>query len=113
MRKFYFNAYELAIRSIPVLCVTGFITLMAGSISKNQLGMQIGTCLFLSGFAVWGLANGGGLLWALTQTIRQRAFRIFKEQPFVSAFFVFFMLFLLYVGFQFVWMCLGASRVTK
>ena len=112
MHKSSSTAYDYAIRSIPILCITGFVTLIAGGVGKKQWAMQVGACLFLSGFVVWAFANGGGFLWALIHTIRKRGFRVFREYPWSSAIIVFIMLFLFYVGYQLLYMILTAFGST-
>jgi hypothetical protein len=113
MHKSSSTAYDYAIRSIPILCIAGIVTLIVGVVGERQWVMRVGTCLFLSGFVVWGFANGSGFLWAFIHTIRKHGFRVFKEQPWSSAFIVLVMLFLFYAGYQFVWMMVRALGVTK
>src|SRR5688572_25153022 len=44
------RAYHWAIRSIPVLCIAGFVLLAAGALTKaDRRIMHVGTALFLSG----------------------------------------------------------------
>ena len=102
------SIYGYAIRSIPILCVTGFITVLVGHFTHRPWAMTVGTCLFLSGLAVWGLANGGAFLWGFLRTVRRDGFRVFVEQPWSSAFYVFLMLFLLSAGGFFVWFIIRA-----
>jgi hypothetical protein len=70
--------------------------------------MTLGACLFLSGFAVWGLANGGAFVWGFLRTVRRDGFRVFVEQPWSSALYVLLMLLLTAGGF-FVWFIIRAS----
>lgn len=113
MRKPSSNVYGYAIRSITILCVTGFITLLVGHFTHRPWAMTLGTCLFISGFAVWGLANGGAFLWGFLRTVRRDGFRVFVEHPWSSALYVFLMLFLLYAGGFFVWFTIRASGHSK
>ena len=103
------SIYGYAIRSIPILCVAGLITVLAGHFTHRPWAMTLGTCLFLSGFAVWGLANGGAFVWGFLRTVRRDGFRVFVEQPWSSALYVLLMLFLLTAGGFFVWFIIRAS----
>jgi len=107
------KVYDWAIQSIPYLCITGWVTALLGAILGRDWAVRLGTCLFLSGFAVWGLANGGGLLWEYIQTIRERGFRVFTEQPLWSFFYALFVLFLVCMGGWFLWMVFKASGQSK
>lgn len=107
------KAYEYATRSIPAICITGFITSLTGHLINKPWVATLGVCLFLSGFAVWGLANGGAFLWGFIHTVRQNGFRDFREHPWSSAFYVFLMLFFLHVGGFFVWFAIRASGLLK
>src|SRR5438045_320685 len=113
MRKPSCNVYGAAIRSIPILCVTGWVTVLVGSLTDRPWAMKLGTCLFLSGFAVWGLANGGAFLWGFLHTVRRDGFRVFVEHPWSSAFYVFIMLFFIYAGGFFVWFMFRAFTHSK
>jgi hypothetical protein len=113
MRKPSCNVYGAAIRSIPILCVTGWVTVLVGSLTDRPWAMKLGTCIFLSGIAVWGLANGGAFLWGFLHTVRRDGFRVFVEHPWSSAFYVLMMLFFLYAGGFFVWFMLRAFIHSK
>lgn len=106
MRKRSASIYSYAIRSIIWLCVTGWLLGLAGALAERDWLIRLGTGLFLLGFAVWGLANGGGFLWGFVRTVRKSGFRVFVEQPWSSAFYVLFMVFLLYMGGTFIWLML-------
>ena len=110
MRKPPTNAYEYAIRSIPILCTTGLLTVLIGHLMHKPWAMALGTCLFLAGFAVWGLANGGAFLWGFLRTLRRDGFRVFVTHPWSSAFYVLLMLFLLYAGGFFIWFAIKVSK---
>lgn len=64
------HTYDLAIRSIPILCVGGFLTAVAGIVMQKKSFMNLGGLIFLSGIAVWGFANGGEMLRNLIQSAR-------------------------------------------
>jgi hypothetical protein len=113
MRSPSSSIYSYAIRSIGILCVAGIITVLVGHFTHRPWAMTLGTCLFFSGFAVWGLANGGAFLWGFVRTVRRDGFRVFVEQPWSSAFYVLLMLFLLSAGGCFVWFIIRASAHSK
>jgi hypothetical protein len=64
--------YDLAIRSIPILCAGGLLTAVAGIVVQKRALMNLGGLIFLSGFSVWGFANGGEMLRTLIQSVRGR-----------------------------------------
>ena len=104
------SAYGIATRSMPVLCGSGFIISCIGfTIGPEWVG-RVGTNLFLSGFAVWGLANGGAFLWGFKKSLRQHGLKIFIERPWSSAFYVLLMVFFLAVGVLFVWFITKSLR---
>jgi len=98
--------YSFAIRSIPFLCVAGFVTAILGAVVARHWVVRLGMCLFFSGFAVWGLANGCGFLWLFIRTVRKQGFQFVVAHPWSSFFHILFMAFLLCVGFMFLWLVL-------
>jgi len=107
------NAYGYAVRLIPILCVAGCVTALLGVILKKNWALKIGAVLFLSGIAFWGLANGGALLWGFVHTVRKEGSRPFIKYPWLSALYVFLMLFLLASGGFFVWLIIRTSAHSK
>jgi hypothetical protein len=108
MHKRRSTIYGYAIRALPVLFVSGFVTVFVGSYFKNDLVMRIGTGIFLSGVAVWGLANGGAFIWAAARAFHKFGIRDFTTHPWSSAFMAFFTVFLVGVGACFLWLTLRA-----
>lgn len=98
------KAYDYAIDCIPYLCITGFVTIIIGWIIDKEWALTLGTILFFSGFAVWGFANGGGLLWMFIQNIREEGFQGFKDRPVRSLFGIVFLLFFMWIGLSIIWM---------
>lgn len=101
--------YDRAIRSIPVLCFTGFAVIVVGILIPKPIVMKLGTGLFLSGFAVWGLANGGGFAWQLVLLIREKGLKALAAHPWATVFWLLIAAFFLYVGGFFVWASVRAS----
>lgn len=64
------RVYDFAIRSVPVLCVGGFVTLVIGAATQKRVLMNLGGAFFLAGVAVWGVANGGEMLWQIFRSAR-------------------------------------------
>lgn len=40
------KTYNLVIRSIPVLCIVGFLSAILGAIADKHWVIRLGTCLF-------------------------------------------------------------------
>lgn len=94
---------ERALRCIPFLCVTGFVVVVIGALTRHSIMMKIGTALFLSGFAVWGLANGGGLCWTLVCAVREKGFRAVLAHPGIVLVLLVLGVFFLAIGGAFAW----------
>jgi acyl carrier protein len=107
------RAYHWAIRSIPVLCITGFVLLAAGMLTKADRMTYVGTALFLSGFAVWGLANGGEFLRSIIEASRGKSWKEITAHPWSLMFLVFLTLFFLWVGGMMSWAVLKSLLSLK
>jgi acyl carrier protein len=92
------RTYDLAIRSIPVWCVVGFLTAVAGIIIQNKKFMDAGGLIFLSGFVVWGLANGGEMLRNIIRGLRGLSFKEIVSHPWPLMILIGLSLFFLWVG---------------
>jgi len=97
------RTYDWAIRSIPVLCIVGFVMSLSGALTKRDRIMHVGTALFLSGFAVWGLANGGEFLRSIIRAYRGSSWKEIGAHPWSLMFLVFLTLFFLWVGGMMSW----------
>jgi hypothetical protein len=97
------RAYEWGIRSIPVLCIGGFLMAVAGIIAQKRSVMNLGAMIFLSGIAIWGLANGGELLRQMVQSIRQGSLKEIGARPLPFVFLTCLALFFLFLGSMFLW----------
>ena len=95
--------YGRAIQAIPFLCGGGWLVAVAGFAAKIDWLAKAGVALFMSGFAVWGLANGGALVWAMKEGIRKDGIQVFTHSPWSSALFILLMLFFLSFGIWVVW----------
>jgi len=101
--------FEKAIWCIPILCISGLIIGLIGNIIfKSDLAWGIGSIIFLSGFAVWGLANGGAFVWGFQKSLRERGFKDLREAPLSSALYIVFMLFFACVGIWIIWFIVRA-----
>lgn len=92
-----------AIRCIPILCLTGFVVIIAGILAQRSFMMKLGTGLFLAGFAVWGLANGGGFAWGLLLAVREQGFKELRAHPWAMLLLTLLATFFLAVGGFFIW----------
>jgi len=97
------RVYEFAIRSIPILCIGGFLIAVVGIIVQKKALMNLGGLIFLSGFAVWGLANGGEMLWNLIQAVRQTSTKKIASRPLPLILLTCLALFLLWMGGMVFW----------
>jgi len=97
------RAYELGIRSIPILCIGGFLIGVAGIIAQKKSVMNLGGLIFISGIAIWGLANGGDLLRQMVQSIRQGSFKEIAARPVSFVFLMCLALFFLFLGGMLAW----------
>ena len=97
------RTYELGIRSIPILCIGGFLIAVAGIIAQKKSVMNLGGLIFISGIAIWGLANGGELLRQMVQSIRQGSFKEIAARPLPFVFLTCLALFFLFLGGMFAW----------
>jgi hypothetical protein len=74
-----------------------------GAFVQRSVVMKLGTGLFLFGFAVWALANGGVSVWELIQTVRTDGLKELTARPWSTLFRLLFAVFLLVAGGFFVW----------
>lgn len=97
------RAYTFAIRSIPFLCIGGFLTAVAGIMTQKQSLMNFGGLIFLSGIAVWGLANGGEMLRNILKSARGQSLREIAARPWPLILLTGLSLFFLWIGGTLVW----------
>lgn len=97
------RAYDLAIRSIPVLCIGGFVIAVVGIIVQKRPLMNLGGLIFLSGFAIWGLANGAEMLRTLVLGFRGGSFKKIAGHPLQLLLMTGLALFFLWMGARFLW----------
>ena len=95
--------YDFAVRSIPVLCVGGFLTAVAGIVVQKRSLMNLGGLIFLSGFVVWGLANGGEMLRSIIRGVRGTSFKEIAARPWPLILMTGLALFFLWVGGFLLW----------
>jgi hypothetical protein len=113
MRRPSSNVYEYAIRSFPILCFTGFAILVLSAFTEWRWAMKVGTALFVSGFVVWGFANGGAFVWGFVRTVRRFGFSNFVKHPWSSLFYISLMVFFLSAGVFSVWLILRPYILSK
>lgn len=105
-------AYRVAIRSIPYLCIGGFLIVVVGIAVKRSV-INFGVLVFLSGFAVWGLANGGEMLRGVLKSLRGRSWKEIAARPWPLILLTGIALFFLYVGCILTWGMLKNLSVVK
>ena len=103
MKRAKASPYSVAIRSISVLGVIGMLVLISGFATKNERLTKIGTAIFLSAFAVWGLANGGAFVWGVKEGIKKDGVGLLAKQPWSSGAAIFIALFFLSFGVGITW----------
>ena len=113
MKKKSSRIYEIAINSIFPLSLSGLVTVCIGFALKADWIISIGTVIFLSGFAVWGLANGGAFVWGFQKSLRENGIKDLRDYPWSSAYFILLMVFFVSVGVFFIWFMLRAASLIK
>jgi hypothetical protein len=73
--------YDLVIRSVPALFIGGFLTVVVGIVIQKRLLMNLGGLIFMSGAAVWGLANGGEMLRSVLKSSRGSSWKEIVARP--------------------------------
>jgi|SRR6266850_3785051 len=112
-RGHYSTPYGYAIRSLPILFITGFIIALFGSITHRSWAEKLGVGLFLLGGAVWGFANGGAFVWGFLRTVRRYGFREFTAHPWSSALYILLMVSPVFFGACFLWIALRATVLSR
>lgn len=97
------RAYNLAIRSIPIVCIGGFLTAVVGIVIQKRALMNLGGLIFISGFAIWGFANGGVALCTLIQSVRSSTWKETPFRPWPLIVLTFLTVFFLWVGGIILW----------
>ena len=97
------RTYDFAIRSIPVLCLGGWVTAVVGILIQKPSIMNLGVLIFLSGVAVWGLANGGEMLRNILKSLRGSSCKDIAARPWPLILLTGFALFFVWVGGTLVW----------
>jgi len=95
--------YDFAIRSIPVLCIGGLLTAVVGIVVQKRTLMNLGGLIFLSGFVVWGLANGGEMLRGIIRGLRGASLKEIAARPWPLILLTGLALFFLWVGGFLLW----------
>ena len=107
------RAYEFAIRSIPVLCIGGFLIAVVGIVVQKRTVMHLGGLIFLSGFVVWGLANGGELLRNIIQPARGASSKDIATRTLPLVLLTCLALFFLWIGGTLLWGILKSALSSK
>lgn len=107
MRNPRSSLYDFVIRSLPVVFITGVVTVLIGAYTKHRWLLDVGIGVFFAGGAIWGLANGGFFLWLFVRAARKMGIRYFaadfSANPFKSALLVLLTIFLIAAGVGFSW----------
>jgi hypothetical protein len=107
MRNPHSSWYRLIIRSLPVVFLTGVGISLLGAYLRSRWWINIGVCVFLAGAAIWGLANGGFLLWLFVHAARKCGIQDVAAHPIKSVAFLVFTIFLIATGICFSWLALN------
>lgn len=105
--------FSFAIRSIPILCIGGFMTAMGGIVVQKRTLINLGGFLFLSGAAVWGLANGGEMLRNMIRSARGSSWKETAARPWPVILTTCLALFFLWLGGTLVWGILKTVLLSK
>jgi len=107
------RAYRYALRSVPILCVTGIAIATVGHFAGMSLVRKIGTGTLLCGFAVWFFAHGLFHLWSLVRTVRRAGFRTLADEPWSSAIFFLITVTALFFGGFLVWWAFSGKEFSE
>ena len=94
-------AYEFAMRSIPVLAISGLIITVIGIVIQKRSVINVGAMVFMLGIAVWGIGNGGALLWSLIRSFWSGSIK--DAHPLLLILFAFMTLVFLWIGGIILW----------
>lgn len=97
------RSYELSIRSIPVLCIGGFLIAIVGIVVQKRAVMNLGGLIFISGVAIWGFANGGEFLRHIIKAVRGTSLKEIAARPVPFILFTCLALFFLWMGCTLSW----------
>jgi len=91
-------------RSIPVLAVSGLIITVIGIVIQKRSIINVGAMVFMLGIAVWGVGNGGALLWSLIRSTWSGSIK--DAHPLLLILFASMALVFLWIGITILWMIL-------
>jgi hypothetical protein len=98
------TGYDRLLRIGLILAFIGMAIVLFGVASDSRKIRAIGTAVFLSCIAIWGLVNGGAMFLAFWRDGRHRGFtNTWAQQPGWSILYLVLMLFLLWVGLYVTW----------
>jgi acyl carrier protein len=97
------HTFDLAIRSIPVLCIGGFLTAVVGIIAQKPTLINLGGLAFTFGIAVWGFANGGEMLRNIFKSSRGSTWKEISARPWPLILLTGVAVFFLWIGGTLVW----------
>jgi hypothetical protein len=106
------RAYSTALYIFFWVGLCGLAMCLVGTFVREDLLVQIGTCLFLSLFAGWALVNGGVFVWGLVQAVRRCGWAVLVESLWSSALYLGIMIFFLWFGSAVMWMIIKAAMHT-
>ncbi len=97
------RTYDFAIRSLPFLFIGGVVTAVVGILIQNRSLMNLGGLIFMSGAAVWGLANGGEMLRNIFKSSRSSSGKEVAARTWPRILFTCLALFFVWFGGMLVW----------
>ena len=96
--RFHVSTLRIAI----VVALVGWSVMAVGFLAHIPTLITVGSCMFVAFVAVWGLSNGGVLLWAIRATGRgigwKRFLRDCRQHPWSTGVYGLLTVFLLWVG---------------
>jgi len=102
MRRTAPKLYWRSLRLGLILGAAGWIVAMIGMLAGKQPIARAGMAAFFACFAIWGLTNGGALLWAFVRNICKHGLSVtikdYVSEFWWSLFYSILMLVLLFFG---------------
>lgn len=102
MRRIPYKLYWGSLRLGLIVGIPGWVVGMIGMLTKNQTLLRVGMAGFFALFSLWGLANGGAMLWAFLAHIYKHGLSVtikdYMSEFWWSLFYSILMLVLLFFG---------------
>ena len=111
--KLYWGSLRLGL----ILGVAGWIVAMVGALARKQPLLRAGMAAFFALFSIWGLANGGAMVWAFSKHLRRHGLkatiRDIASHPWSSALYSALTIVFLFAGLTMLYMVLKELSIIR